>query len=684
MRYLARNRFILACTLGYAFFAALWIYFSDRLLVAVADPGQMAWLSMAKGFVFIAVTSALLFMALQGVPAEEGTAPPPDGAVRTGPFRLLLALAIPFAAFILQWLFWEAITPYVWFLFYPAVFISSWIGGLAGGLLATVLSAALVWYFFIPAPQSFLLERPMSLFSIGVFMSMGLLFSFTHERLREAERRAAEARFRSLVEQSLVGIYILQDGRFRYVNPGFAEMFGYGSPGEIVDRVPVLDLVAAEDRERVAANVRRPMEGEGTGMRYGFTGLRRDGTSIQVEVHGRTLEHQGRPAVIGVVVDVTERVRAEAALRQRESLLSRMGRLAQVGGWEFDPATGKGAWTEEVARIHDLEPGAECNVAMGLSFFPGESRAAIEQAVKAAVEEGRPYDLELEFVSARGVHKWIRTVGQPVAEDGRVIRVQGAFQDITARKQAELEIRRLNADLEQRVAERTAQLAAANKELESFTYSVSHDLKAPLRGIDGYSRLLQEECQAGLNEECRLFVRNVRQGTEQMSALIEDLLAYSRMERRSLQSREVDLPGLVQALLAERDEAIRRLGAEVRVDLPPLKVRADMDGLAMVLRNLLENALKFHRPDGAPHVEIGARQEEQAVTLWVGDDGIGFDMKFHERIFEIFQRLQRAEDYPGTGVGLALVKKAMERMGGRVWAESAPGQGATFYLEIPQ
>jgi light-regulated signal transduction histidine kinase (bacteriophytochrome) len=265
-----------------------------------------------------------------------------------------------------------------------------------------------------------------------------------------------------------------------------------------------------------------------------------------------------------------------------------------------------------------------------------------------------------------------------------VERVVVVSRDITERRRMENEIRQLNADLEERVRARTAELAAANKELETFTYSVSHDLKAPLRGIDGYSRLLLDEYQAQLDEEGRLFLNNVRHGVEQMDQLIEDLLAYSRMERRSLSGQTLDLPRLVERILDERRADIQTRGMKVEVALHGLTARADPDGLAIVLRNLVDNALKFTRDSQPPILSIEGVPGEKSVILKLSDNGIGFDMQFHDRIFDIFQRLQRAEDYPGTGIGLAIVHKAMQRMGGRVWAEGALGRGATFFLELPR
>jgi len=242
-----------------------------------------------------------------------------------------------------------------------------------------------------------------------------------------------------------------------------------------------------------------------------------------------------------------------------------------------------------------------------------------------------------------------------------------------------------NADvLEQRVAERTAELAAQNRELETFAYSVSHDLKAPLRGIDGYSRLLLEEYGPLLDEEGRRFLDNIRLAAAQMYQLIEDLLAYSRFQRRTFSYQQVDLCTLTQAVLAEYAGEIDRRHIRLLTDLQCQDVYVEVEGLAQALRNLGDNAIKFTRDVAEPCIEVGSRLTQDGCLLWVRDNGIGFDMGYQDRIFEIFQRLHRSEDYPGTGIGLALVQKAAQRMGGRAWAESAPGFGATFYFLLPQ
>ncbi|PTR09958.1 PAS domain S-box-containing protein [Nitrosospira sp. Nsp5] len=255
------------------------------------------------------------------------------------------------------------------------------------------------------------------------------------------------------------------------------------------------------------------------------------------------------------------------------------------------------------------------------------------------------------------------------------------IKDITERKNAEDALRDAKVNLEHKVEERTAQLLAKSKEMESFCYSVSHDLRAPLRGIDGYSRLLLEEYHDQFDEEGRNFLINVRTATKHMTDLIEDLLAYSRLERRGVSRTAVELSSFVSNLLDQY--RARSKNVRLTVEISDFHVSVDPDGLAIALRNLIDNAFKFSGYASEPAIEIRAQAASSDCVLSVRDNGIGFDMRFYDKIFEIFQRLHHAEEYPGTGIGLAMVHKAMERIGGRVWAESQPGAGATFFLALP-
>jgi signal transduction histidine kinase len=252
------------------------------------------------------------------------------------------------------------------------------------------------------------------------------------------------------------------------------------------------------------------------------------------------------------------------------------------------------------------------------------------------------------------------------------------------RRRAKEALDRLNAELETRIESRTAALNAKSQELETFAYSVAHDLKAPLRGIDGYSRLLLEDYAKSLDDQGRTFLQTIQDSTDEMNRLIDDLLVYSRLERRELKTHRIELTPMVRALVEEKKREGADHEVDFVVDVNGATVLADSSGLVQSLRNYLDNAIKFTRKVAAPRIEVGSRESPRSCLLWVRDNGIGFDMKYHDRIFDIFQRLNVAEDYPGTGIGLAIVRKAMERMGGRALAESEPGHGATFYLEIPK
>ena len=252
------------------------------------------------------------------------------------------------------------------------------------------------------------------------------------------------------------------------------------------------------------------------------------------------------------------------------------------------------------------------------------------------------------------------------------------------RRHAKEALDQLNAELETRIDDRTAALHAKSRELESFAYSVAHDLKAPLRGIDGYSRILLQDYRESLQDDGCTMLQTIQDSTDEMNQLIDDLLAYSRLERRELRTDTIELAPVVTSLVEEKKRECAERPIEFVVEVNGAVVLADASGFTQALRNYLDNAIKFTGKVPAPRIEVGSKEDAESCLLWVRDNGIGFDMEHHEQIFDIFQRLNGAADYPGTGIGLAIVRKAMDRMGGRAWAESKPGAGATFYLEIPR
>jgi signal transduction histidine kinase len=287
------------------------------------------------------------------------------------------------------------------------------------------------------------------------------------------------------------------------------------------------------------------------------------------------------------------------------------------------------------------------------------------------------------FAIILGVREaWIQTEAQRlndaiVAANRRLAMANEELRD------SENRYRDLNAQLEARVKQRSAELGRAYEELEGFSYAVAHDLKAPLRSINGFAHLLGEHLGTQAGKEIESYLARVRHGSLKMATLIDDLLAYSHVERRHLFVSEVDVAATVATILAQCADEIQSRKVSVSVDLQALRIQVDADGLLLVLRNLIENALKYTREVATPQLSITARHTGDAIVIAVRDNGIGFDMQYHEQIFKIFQRLHRDDQYPGTGIGLALVRKAVQRMRGRVWADSEPGQGARFFVELP-
>ena len=266
---------------------------------------------------------------------------------------------------------------------------------------------------------------------------------------------------------------------------------------------------------------------------------------------------------------------------------------------------------------------------------------------------------------------------------GAMVGTLSSGEDITERKRAEAEISRLNAELEQRVVERTAELQAANKDLEAFSYSVSHDLRAPLRAISGFASILDRRCRNDLDETGRHYLDTIMDASDHMGVLIEELLDYSRFGRRAVRLEPVPLGPLVAALRATFGEQIAATGGTLDVIEPLVTPIGDPMLLERILSNLVGNALTYHHPDVAPHVTLSAARHGHSVTLAIADNGIGIPAEYRERIFEVFARLHTDEEYPGTGIGLSIARKAARLMGSEVALESTEGVGSTFRLDLP-
>jgi light-regulated signal transduction histidine kinase (bacteriophytochrome) len=260
---------------------------------------------------------------------------------------------------------------------------------------------------------------------------------------------------------------------------------------------------------------------------------------------------------------------------------------------------------------------------------------------------------------------------------GRGMLVSSAIRDVSARKVAEAEIQKLNARLNEQLAE----LSIVNKELEAFSYSVSHDLRAPLRHIDGFARILKDEHSASITEEARGYLDRILSAVTHMGRLVDDLLNLARIGRREMNREKVDLGSMVRRALLELPQTTAKREIEWRIETLPV-VNGDPGLLELVFVNLLGNAAKFTRTRAGAVIEVGSCETDGTQTIFVRDNGVGFNPKYADKLFGVFQRLHRQEEFEGTGIGLATVQRIIHRHGGRIWAESEPDRGATFYFTL--
>jgi PAS domain S-box-containing protein len=305
--------------------------------------------------------------------------------------------------------------------------------------------------------------------------------------------------------------------------------------------------------------------------------------------------------------------------------------------------------------------------------------------LQALEQKGELFGYETQLQKKNGETTWVMISAKAVRdENDKLMYFQGFVTDITGRKRAEEKIRKLNQELEQRVAERTTQLEVSNKELEAFCYSVSHDLRAPVRHIEGFLELLRKSLPTELDEQGQHCFEAVSASTQRMASLIDDLLSFSRVGRNEFSRVRIDMTEVVQEVIRELEPETGKRPIEWRIgDLPV--ATGDPSLLRVVLVNLITNALKFTRPRRQARIEIGSLPDQASEDLiFVRDNGVGFDMAYADKLFNVFQRLHRMEEFEGTGIGLATVRRIIARHGGRTWAEGKPDQGAVFFFSLPR
>lgn len=471
--------------------------------------------------------------------------------------------------------------------------------------------------------------------------------------------------------------WVGNDLKFAYVNDAMCRSLGY-SRSELL-AMSVCDIDPNIPAEGVL-QLRQATKEQGS-IKFETLHCRKDGSILPVEIVANYLQFGELEYACCFTRDITDRKFAEAQLQESHNLLQTVieGTADAIfakdlqGHYLMINSTGAlmiGKSVEAILHKDDCE-----------LFSPEIGRLIKEDERQMMITgETQIFEDNVPMMDSIRTFNTAKSVWRDA--QGNVIGIVGIARDITERKLAEQEIKKLNEDLERRVIERTAELTAANKELEAFSYSVSHDLRAPLRGIDGFSQALMDRYSDQLEDKAKHYLSRIRAGTQRMGELIDNLLTLSRVTRTEMRRQEVDLSAMANEIITELQQLEPAREVEVAI-APGLIVSGDVQLLRVVLENLLNNSWKFTSARIQTKIEFNAiLQADAKIAYFIRDNGAGFDMAYSNKLFGAFQRLHSTSQFPGTGIGLATVQRIINRHGGKVWAEGAVDQGATFYFTL--
>lgn len=494
------------------------------------------------------------------------------------------------------------------------------------------------------------------------------------DQRRKAEERIIESekKFRSLIENSAEGITLTD---------AFSNVT-YRSPGsyKITGNLPTdqaINLTHPDDLPAIKNTLAEILQSPGIPTPFQGRFLHQSGNYIWLEgTFTNLLDMDGVNAIVTNYRDITKR-------KELEEQLYKSNVLARIGSWEINMVKAT-VYLSDIAReIHETEIDFDPGLTAGINFYKaGYSRNTITQKIDDAVEFAKPWDEELQIVTAKNNERWVRSIGEARFVNGICVKLYGSLQDIDVRKKAEQKIKDINVELEEKVLQRTKELQEANSQMEAFSYSISHDLRAPLRAIIGYTSMLEEDYAERLDQEARRITTVIKNNTLKMSNLIDDLLNFSRMGRQQLIKTHVNSSQLVSEIVADMENGNGYHPVEWMIAALPF-INADPKTLKQVWINLISNAVKYSGKNPYPKIEIGTFHKDGQVVFFVKDNGVGFDENYKDKLFKVFQRLHSAEEFEGTGVGLAIVEKIVSRHGGKVWAEGILNKGASFYFSLP-
>ena len=459
--------------------------------------------------------------------------------------------------------------------------------------------------------------------------------------------------------------------------------FGYSEPVASWGYDTFLSHVHPAHRERVNGIYQKAMAGEGE-YDVEFEVVWPDQSVHWLWSRGRFyFDESGKPyRVAGIAIDISERKRMEEAVLQNEEKLRFILDSTGIGYWDVDPSTGQGFRSASLLRLYQLDHlPAKWDGRSYLDYVHPDDRAEASRRYEEA-RNGGIYKTEFRLIQADGSVRWVFGAGRGYLDDtGTQRRIHGITIDITEQKKIQAELEKLNAELELRIASRTASLERTNEQLEAFSYSVAHDLRSPLRSIHAFSSIVLDENKDRLDAESVDYLGRVKNAALHMSKLVDDLLKLARVSKIEPAYRNVNLAPIARTIATSLAESAPQRTEQVQVS-PDMSANCDPHLLEIVLTNLIGNAWKFTSKTAAASISVGMETKDGKSVYFVRDNGAGFDMTFSEKLFTPFQRLHGQNEFDGTGIGLSIVKRIIEKHGGKVWIESAPNQGTTVSFTL--